>query len=309
MGTRQQAKLPRVGVIANGSPDSLFEAVRQSFAQHGYVEGRNIVIEARFAEGHLDRVPEFIAEFVGLNVDIIVSLGAVGPAAAQKANTRLPVVFVAVIDPVAVGLAATMERPGGNITGITTFDPQQATKQLELLKQVVPNLARLAILSDEDIPRAEGWNPLEKTNDTAARALGLRPQWLKIKGPIPDLEGAFTAMRNERAEALLVLDVPIPIIHQKQIAELAATYRLPTMFLGGRRMSEAGGLIAYGAGLLDTLQRIPVYVEKILGGAKPGDLPIEVLKQPILIFNLKAARTIGITIPPELLKRADQVVE
>jgi putative ABC transport system substrate-binding protein len=122
MGTRQQAKLPRVGVIANGSPDSLFEAVRQSFAQHGYVEGRNIVIKARFAEGHLDRVPEFIAEFVGLNVDIIVSLGAVGPAAAQKANTRLPVVFVAVIDPVAVGLAATMERPGGNITGITTFD-------------------------------------------------------------------------------------------------------------------------------------------------------------------------------------------
>jgi putative ABC transport system substrate-binding protein len=122
-------------------------------------------------------------------------------------------------------------------------------------------------------------------------------------------EGAFTAMRNERVEALLVLDVPIPIIHQKQIAELAATYRLPTMFLGGRRMSEAGGLIAYGAGLLDILPRIPVYVEKILGGAKPGDLPIEVLKQPILIFNLKAARTIGITIPPELLKRADQVVE
>jgi putative ABC transport system substrate-binding protein len=309
MGTQHQAKLPRVGVIANGSPDSLFEAVRQSFAQHGYIEGRNIVIEARFAQGHLDRVPEFIAEFVGLNVDIIVSLGAVGPAAAQKANTKLPVVFVAVIDPVAVGLATTLERPGGNITGITTFDPQQAAKQLELLKQVMPNLARLAILSDEDIPRAEGWNPLEKTNDTAARALGVRPQWLKIKGPIPDLEGAFTAMRNERAEALLVLDVPIPVIHQKRIADLAATYRLPTMFLGGRRMSEAGGLIAYGAGLLDTLPRIPAYVEKILGGAKPGDLPIEVLKQPILIFNLKTARKIGMAISPELLKRADQVIE
>jgi putative ABC transport system substrate-binding protein len=309
MGTQQQTKLPRVGVIANGSPDSLFEAVRQSFAQHGYVEDRNIVIEARFAQGHLDRVPEFIAEFVGLKVDIIVSLGAVGPAAAQKANTKLPIVFVAVIDPVAVGFATTLERPGGNITGITTFDPQQATKQLELLRQVIPNLARLAILSDEDIPRAEGWNPLEKTNDTAARALSLRPQWLKIKGPIPDLEGAFTAMRNERAEALLVLDVPIPIIHQKRIAELAAAHRLPTMFLGGRRMSEAGGLIAYGAGLLDTLPRIPVYVEKILGGAKPGDLPIEVLQRPILIFNLKTARTIGMTIPPGLLKRADQVIE
>ncbi len=190
MGTQQQAKLPRVGVIANGSPDTLFEAVRQSFAQHGYVEGRNIVIEARFAQGHLDRVPELVAELVDLNVDIIVSLGAVGPAAAQKANTKLPIVFVAVIDPVAVGFAATLERPGGNITGITTFDPQQATKQLELLRQVIPNLARLAILSDEDIPRVEGWNPLEKANDRAARALGLRPQWLKVKGPIPDLEGA-----------------------------------------------------------------------------------------------------------------------
>jgi putative ABC transport system substrate-binding protein len=130
MGTQQQAKLPRVGVIANGSPDTLFEAVRQSFAQHGHVEGRNIVIEARFAQGHLDRVPELVAELVDLNVDIIVSLGAVGPAAAQKANTKLPIVFVAVIDPVAVGFAATLERPGGNITGITTFDPQQATKQL-----------------------------------------------------------------------------------------------------------------------------------------------------------------------------------
>jgi putative ABC transport system substrate-binding protein len=309
MGTQQQAKLPRVGVIANESPGALFEAMRQSFAQHGYVEGRNIVIEARFAHGHLDRVPELVAELVGLNVDVIVSLGAVGPAAAQKANTKLPIVFVAVIDPVAVGFAATLERPGGNITGITTFDPQQATKQLELLRQVMPNLARLAILSDEDIPRVEGWNPLEKANDTAARALGLRPQWLKVKGAIPDLEGAFTAMKNERAEALLVLDVPVPIIHQKRIAELAATYRLPTMFLGGRRMSEAAGLIAYGTGLLDTLPRIPLYVEKILGGAKPGDLPIEVLTQHILIFNLKTARTIGVTIPPELLKRADQVIE
>src|SRR5690242_19000813 len=164
MGTQQQAKLPRIGLIANGSPDSLFEAVRQCFAQHGYVEGRDIVIEPRFAQGNLERVPEFVAEFVSLNVGVIVSLGAVEPAAARKANTKLPVVFVAVIDPVAVGLADTLGRPGGNITGITTFDPQQATKQIELLRQVVPSLTRMAILSDEDIPRSQGWNPLEKTN-------------------------------------------------------------------------------------------------------------------------------------------------
>jgi putative ABC transport system substrate-binding protein len=309
LSTAQEAKLPRVGVIANGGPDDVFDAVRQSFAQHGYVEGRNIVIEARFAHGHLNRVPELFAELVGHNVDVIVSLGAVGAAAAQKANTQIPVVFVAVIDPVAVGIAATLERPGGNVTGVTSFDPQQVTKQFELLKEVIPNLARVAILSDEDIPRVDGWNPLEKANDVTARALGLRPQWLKVKGPTPDLEGAFTAMNHERAEALLVLDVPVPIIHQKRIAELAATNRLPSMFLGGRRMSEAGGLIAYGTGLLDTLPRIPVYVEKILAGTKPGDLPIEVLSQHILIFNLKTARTIGVTISPELLKRADRVVE
>jgi putative ABC transport system substrate-binding protein len=305
----QEIKLPRVGVIANGGPDSVFEALRQSFAQLGYVEGRNIVIEARFARGNLDRVPELVAELVGLNVDVIASLGAVGAEAAQKANTKIPIVFVGAIDPVAVGFATTLERPGGNVTGITSFDPQQATKQFELLRQMIPNLDRVAILSDEDVPRVDGWNPLEKANDTAARALGLRPQWLKVKGPVPDLEGAFAAMKNERAEALLVLDAPVPIIHQKRIAELAATNRLPTMFLGGRRMSEAGGLIAYGTGLLDTLPRIPVYVEKILGGAKPGDLPIEVLTRHVLIFNLKTARTIGMTIPTELLTRADRVIE
>ena len=232
-----------------------------------------------------------------------------GPKGPALRRLLLSVVFVAVIDPVAVGIAATLELPGGNVTGVTSFDPQQATKQFELLKEVIPNLARVAILSDEDIRHVDGWNPLEKANDEAARALGLRPQWLKVKGPTPDLEGAFTAMNHERAEALLVLDVPVPIIHQKRIAELAATNRLPSMFLGGRRMSEAGGLIAYGTGLLDTLPRIPVYVEKILAGTKPGDLPIEVLSQHILIFNLKTARTIGVTISPELLKRADRVVE
>jgi putative tryptophan/tyrosine transport system substrate-binding protein len=218
-------------------------------------------------------------------------------------------VFVGAIDPIAVGFAATLERPGGNVTGITSFDPQQARKQFELLKEVVPDISRVAILSDEDIPRVNGWNPLEKANDTAAKAAGVRPQWVKVKGPNPDLEGAFTAMKDERSEALLVLDVPVPIIHQKCIADLAAKHRVATMFLGGRRMSNAGGLIAYGTGLLDTFPRIPVYVDKILKGAKPGDLPIEVLTQHLLVINLKTAREIGVTIPPELLKRADQVIE
>jgi len=237
---QQETKIPRVGVIVNDSPGPVFDALRQGFVQLGYVEGQNIIIEGRFAHGNLERVPELAAELIGLNVDVIASLGAVGAQAALKASGTIPVVFVGAIDPVAIGFAATLERPGGNVTGITSFDPQQATKQFEILKEVIPKLDRVAILSDEDIPRVDGWNPLEKANDTAARALGVRPQWLKVKGPIPNFEAAFTAMKSERAEALLVLDVPLPIIHQKRIAELAAAHRLPTMFAGGRRMSGAG---------------------------------------------------------------------
>ena len=143
-----------------------------SLRQLGYVEGRNIIIEGRFAHGKLDRVPELAAELVGLDVDVIASLGAVGAQAARKVSTKIPIVFVGAIDPVALGFAATLERPGGNVTGITSFDPQQATKQFEILKKVIPQLDRVAIMSDEDIPRVDGWNPLEKANDTAARALG-----------------------------------------------------------------------------------------------------------------------------------------
>jgi putative tryptophan/tyrosine transport system substrate-binding protein len=309
VSTAQQAKLPSVGVILNDGPGPIFDTLRQGFAELGYVEGRNIVVEGRFAHGQLDRVPALATELVALNVDVIVSLGAVGAQAAKKASTTIPIVFVGAIDPIAIGFAAALERPGGNVTGITSFDPKQATKQFELLREMIPKLARVAILSDEDIPRADGWNPLEKANDAAARALGLRPQWLKVKGPTPDLEGAFKAMQDEGADALVVLDVPVPIIHQKRIAELAAKYKLPTMFLGGRRMSEAGGLIAFGTGLLDTFPRIPTYVDRILKGAKPGELPVEVLTRHVLVVNLKTAREIGVKMPSDLLRRADQVID
>jgi putative ABC transport system substrate-binding protein len=306
---QQDIKVPRVGVVLNDSPGPLFDSVRQSFASLGYVEGQNIIFEGRFARGQLDRVPEIAAELVRLNVDVIVSLGAVGAEAAQKISKTIPIVFVGAIEPVGAGFAATLERPGGNVTGITSFDPKQAPKQLQMLKQVVPNLQHVTFLTDEDIPRVNGWATVEKANDTAARALDMRPQWLKLKGPAPDLHGAFKAMTNERSEALVVLDAPVPIIHQKAIAEQAVSRRLPTMFLGGRRMAGAGGLIAYGTGLLDTLPRIPVYVDKILKGAKPADLPIEVVTRHVLIINLKTAREIGVTIPSELLKQADQVLQ
>ena len=303
---QQEAKMPRVGVILLGGPAPAFDELRKGFALLGYVEGRNIVFEPRFAQGQLNRVPDFAAELVRLDVDVIVAGGAVGAQAAQKATTKIPIVFTAVIDPVAVGLATTLERPGGNVTGITSFDPQQPRKQFELLKELFPKLARVAILSDEDVPRVDGWNPLEKANDTAARALGLRTQWLKLKGPVPDLEGAFTAMKNESAEALMILEVPVNLRHLKPIAELAAKHRLPTMFPGG---SANEGLITYGTSIFDTVPRVPGYVDKILKGAKPGELPIEVITRPVLIFNLKTAREIGVTLPPELLKRATEVIQ
>jgi len=165
-------------------------------------------------------------------VDVIVAFGAVGVRAVQNLRANVPVVFAAVIDPVAVGFAATLERPGGNITGITSFDPQQPRKQFELLKQSLPGLARVAILSDQDIPDAPsdpGWNPLERATDTAARTVGLQPQWLKVKGPTPDLDGAFAAMKKEGADALILLEVPVVGIHRKKIAEPAIAHRLPTM--------------------------------------------------------------------------------
>jgi putative ABC transport system substrate-binding protein len=206
---QQQAKIPHVGVIVNGAPGPNFDEFRRGLSRLGYVEGRNIIFEPRFAQGELGRLPDFAAELVRLDVDVIVAVGAVGARAAQKATAKIPIVFAAVIDPVPVGFAATLERPGGNVTGITSFDPQQPRKQFELLKQVLPNLARVALLSDQDIPDApsdRGWNPLERTTDTAARAVGLQPQMLKIRGPSPDIEGTFSALKKEGAQALVVLE-------------------------------------------------------------------------------------------------------
>ena len=306
LATPQEAKLPRIGVLLLGGPGPRYDGLRQDFAHLGYVEGRNIVLEPRFARGQFDRAPALAAELAALNVDVIVAVGAIGVGAAQKATTKIPIVFAAVLDPVALGYAATLERPGGNITGIISFDPQQATKQFEILKEVIPNLSRVAILSDQDIPRTDGWNPLERANDTAARALGLRPQWLRVTAPVPDLDAAFAAMQSERAEVLLVLEVPANILNFKPIAELAAKHRLPTMFPGGW---ENQGLITYGTSINDAVPRIPEYVDKILKGAKPGELPISVVARPELIVNLKTARDIGISLPPELTKRASRVIQ
>ena len=308
---QQAARIPRIGLLVNGSAANnvAVEAVRKEFARLGYVEGKSISFEGRYAEGKLDRLPALAAELAGLDVDVIATFGGPSTSAAMRATKTIPIVFAIVADPVAVGFATSMERPGGNATGITNNDPEQARRQLELLKELLPTLTRVVILSDQDIPGADasGLAPIERSNVAAANALGLQPHVLKLRGPIPDLETAFRTVAAEHAEALLVLEVPVALAHRKRIAELAAAQRLPAMFSAGS--ADAGGVLSYGTNVADTWLRVPSYVDRILKGAKPADMAVEAITRREFTVSLKAARHVGVTIPADMLKRADSVVD
>ncbi len=305
---QQPGKIARVGYLGSDSaptpatPNLSLQAFRQGLGELGYVDGRDVIIETRWAEGRIEQLPALAAELVGLRVDVIVGVGAVVVRAAKGATTTIPIVMAVVIDPVEAGLVASLERPGGNITGLTTFDPQEAGKKLELLKEVLPGLERVALLADQDIRD----RPL-KAHEDQARALGLHPQGLKLAGANPDLERVFEAMTRERANALLVLEQPATVAHRRRIAEMAVKHRLPTLF--ARASVDAGGLIGYGTSLAEASQRMAMYVDKILKGAKPRDLPVEVVVRHELVVNVRTAREIGVTIPPEVLKRANQTIQ
>ena len=244
-GAQQPGKMTRVGFLGTGpapTPATSYaplQAFRRGLDELGYVEGRDVVIEPRWAEGRLDQLPALAAELVGLRVDILVGVGAVVARAAKSATTTIPIVMAVVIDP--VGLVAHPERPGGNLTGLTTFDPQEPRKKLALLQEVVPGLARVALLGDQALR-----DTLAKGHAEQARALGLQSQSLTITGASPDLEAVFQAIRREHADALLVLELPATVMHRKRIAELAAQQRLPTLFAGG--LSDAGGCSAMAPG-------------------------------------------------------------
>ncbi|HYL92901.1 MAG TPA: ABC transporter substrate-binding protein [Alphaproteobacteria bacterium] len=299
---QEQAKIPRVGFVApQGRSLPLFDAFRRGLEEQGYTDGKNIVIESRFAEGQYERFPEIFAELVQKKVDVLVVTGAVTARAAKKAVTNLPIVFSVVVDPVADNVVPNMERPGGFVSGVTCFDPQQATKQLELLREILPKLKRVAVLGDQGVSEA-----LMKAAEEQARALGLEPQRLRVAGPTPDLEAAFAAMRQQHADALLVLEEPVLGVYAQKVAELAAKDRLPTMFPPSR--AAAGGLINYGTSQVEAIRHMTVYVDKVLKGAKPGDLPVEKVTQYELIVNLKTAGEIGVSIPPEIVKRANRVI-
>jgi putative ABC transport system substrate-binding protein len=279
-------------------------AFREGLRELGYVEGQNIVIESRWAEGNYDRLPGLAAELVSLKVDVIVTYAPPAIQAAKQATGAIPIVMAVVIEPVATGFVASLARPGGNITGLSLMAPELVGKQLEILKEVVPKVSRVALLGN---PANAGTAPQVRHAQDAAQAFGVRLQTLEVRGP-SEIDSAFGAMTRERAGAVIVLVDAMLVDHRTQIADLATKRRLPAVY-GITDHAEAGGLMAYGANVNDRFRRAAYYVDRILKGAKPADLPVEQPTKFELIINLKAAKQIGLTIPPNVLARADRVIK
>jgi ABC-type uncharacterized transport system substrate-binding protein len=297
---------PRVGVLLAGSQSGTqreVDALLQGLRELGYAEGQSITIEPRWAERKEERFPDLAAELVRSKVDVIVATVAAAVPAASKATTAIPIVMV-VNDPVAAGFVTSVARPGGTITGLSMMSTEMVGKQMELLREVVPKISRLAVLWN---PANPGSRPQLRQAEVAARTLGMRLQLVKAQTP-SEIDRAFDAMTREHADAFLVLIDPILHRQQGRIVELAARSRLPAIY-PLRQNVEAGGLMAYGADLLDLYRRAATYIDKILKGAKPGDLPIEQPTKFELVVNLKTAKAFGLTIPPTVLVRADQVID
>ncbi len=307
-GAQQAGKVHRIGYLSGSSSTAqrdLIEAFRQGLRELGWVEGQNIVIDYRFAEGRFDRLPDLAAELVRLKVDLIVA-GPTPPAvAAKNATAMIPIVMINVGDPVGTGLIASLARPGGNVTGLTfSVGMEVVGKPLELLKETVPKVRRVAILSN---PANPAHALAIREVKVAARSLGVELQLLEARGP-EEFDGAFAAMAKERVGALLVLADSVVFLHRTRLAELAAKSRLPAAY-GFRENVEAGGLMSYGIDMRDNARRAATYVDKILKGAKPADLAVEQPTKFELVINLKTAKALGLTIPQSLLLRADEVIE
>jgi putative ABC transport system substrate-binding protein len=302
---QQTAKaVPRIGfIVSSGNPSSpQLEAFRRELRDLGYVEGKNILIERRYAEGRLDRMSPFVHEFVQQKVDVIMGVNNVAIQAAKKATKTIPIVMISSVDPVAAGYVENFGHPGGNITGLASLSRDLSAKRLELLKELLPNMSRVGVLWDADGPGpAVGL----KEYGEAARAFKLEFHSLEIRGPNPDLAGAFRAARTARVDALIVVVNPLMRQVAEKVFELAAIYRLPTM-TEERRFVDAGGLMSYGSNRADLYRRAATYVDKILKGAKPADLPVEEPNKFELTINHKTAKQIGLVIPPSLLVRADK---
>jgi len=302
---QQAAKVARIGYLGGGTACILqCEAFRQGLRDLGYVEGRDVVIEYRGYGGNLQRIPALVTDLVALKVDVIVVVNTPSALAAKQATTTLPIVFTSVGDPVGIGLVTSLRRPGGNVTGFSVVAQDLVGKLLELLKQAVPDVSRVALLVKTD-DRAK--NDRLKAAGVAARALGVQLQVVEARSPA-EFDRAFSDMTRARAGALAVLPTPMFTDERTRLVDLAAKNRLPTMFPYSEFV-DAGGLMAYGPNLADLTRRAATYVDKILKGAKPGDLPVEQPTKFELVINLKTAKALGLTISPALLQRADQVIQ
>jgi putative tryptophan/tyrosine transport system substrate-binding protein len=304
---QQPTKVPRIGYLALISLSSIpgrIGAFRQGLRELGYVEGKNIVIEWRSAEGKPDRLPALAAELVRLKVDAIVTAGPPSTRSAKQATATIPIVMAFDDDPIGSGFVASLARPGGNVTGLSALSPEISGKQRELLKEIAPKLSRVAVLGNATNPGSP--QALREIN-FAADALGVQLQYLEVGAP-KDIETAFQAASKEHANAVLVVSAAVLLSQRRQIVDLAVKSRLPAIY-NRPEYVEDGGLVFYGVSYTDLARRAATYVDKILKGAKPADLPVE---QPIkfeFIINLKAAEQIGITIPPNVLARADKVIK
>jgi putative tryptophan/tyrosine transport system substrate-binding protein len=307
---QQPKKVPRIGYLSNTDPVREFaraEAIRQALRELGYIEGQNIVTEYRYSEGKLDRLPELAAEVVRLKVDIIVVGGGVIPIRmAKNATKTIPIVMVGVgIDPVKAGLVDSLARPGGNVTGLTLLATELDGKRLELLKEAVPKLAHVAVLYDPAIPAAV--REVKEDLPAAARALKLNVRSWEV-GVADDFDRVFAALNKQRPDGLYVLGGGIMNANRKRTIGFALKSRLPSVYIS-REAVDAGGLMYYGADEAESYRRVAYYVDKILKGAKPADLPVEQPTKFELVINLKTAKQIGLTIPPELLARANRLIK
>jgi putative ABC transport system substrate-binding protein len=305
---QQAGKVYRVGFLGSGSAEGfytdLLQGLRAGLGELGYVEGKSVVFEYRFAEDKYERLTSLVAELVRSKVDVILAHGSPAIRAAKHATSTIPIVMVGAGDPVGTGFVASLARPGGNITGLSSIDVGLAAKRLELLKEILPKLARVAVIRNPTNPSGE----LQfRETQAAARSLGIEVQLFEVRDP-KELESAFLVMPKARADAFTVIADPLFLSQQKQIANLAMTKRLPSVFARNENV-EAGGLMSYGPTLADLFHQAVTYVDKILKGAKPGDLPVEEPTRMYLVINLKTAKALGLPIPPSLLGRADQVIE
>lgn len=297
-------RVARLSPVSSATDAPSFDPLLNALHERGWIQGKNLDVEYRFADGKLDRLPALAKELVGLKVDVIVAGSTQGALAAHGATRTIPIVIVTTGDPVGSGLAASLARPGGNLTGVTTLAQELTAKQLELIREAVPGVTRIAVLQSPSNPDAA---PSVKGVEIAASALGLQLQVFAANAP-SELDKAFATMANAGARALIVVASPIFHESRKEITALAAKYQLPAIY-GLREFVEAGGLMFYGASLPETYRHAAIYVDKILKGEKPADLPIEQPTKFELVVNLKTAKTLGIKIPNSILVRADKVIQ